>query len=117
MKVSRPCLLERLNAGLDRKLTLISALAGFGKTTPLSESLLAADPSPGSRWMKKTTIMSHQHKRVRAAVRRDHTENHVLISLVALSVTAIATRVYLELSGYPQVGNDVLHIAHALWGG
>ncbi len=31
--------------------------------------------------------------------------------------TVIATRVYLELTGYPQLGNSVLHIAHALWGG
>src|SRR5437762_4036634 len=35
--VSRPRLLERLNEGLHRKLTLISAPAGFGKTTLLSE--------------------------------------------------------------------------------
>ncbi len=35
--VSRPRLIERLNAGLDRKLTLVSAPAGFGKTTLLSE--------------------------------------------------------------------------------
>ncbi len=35
--VSRPRLIERLNAGLPRKLTLISAPAGFGKTTLLSE--------------------------------------------------------------------------------
>ena len=35
--VSRPSLLKRLNAGLHRKLTLISAPAGFGKTTLLSE--------------------------------------------------------------------------------
>ena len=35
--VSRPRLLERLNAGLHRKLTIISAPAGFGKTTLLSE--------------------------------------------------------------------------------
>ena len=35
--VSRPRLLERLNDGLQRKLTLISAAAGFGKTTLVSE--------------------------------------------------------------------------------
>ena len=35
--VSRPRLIRRLNAGLDRKLTLISAPAGFGKTTLVSE--------------------------------------------------------------------------------
>src|SRR5205809_3403675 len=35
--VSRPRLLERLNEGLHRKLILISAPAGFGKTTLISE--------------------------------------------------------------------------------
>jgi LuxR family maltose regulon positive regulatory protein len=35
--ISRPRLIERLNAGLHRKLTLISAPAGFGKTTLLSQ--------------------------------------------------------------------------------
>ena len=35
--VLRPHLIERLNAGLHRKLTLIAAPAGFGKTTLVSE--------------------------------------------------------------------------------
>ena len=35
--VPRPRLLERLDAGLHRKLTLVSAPAGFGKTTLVSE--------------------------------------------------------------------------------
>jgi LuxR family maltose regulon positive regulatory protein len=35
--VSRSRLIERLNAGLHRKLTLISAPAGFGKATLPSE--------------------------------------------------------------------------------
>lgn len=61
--------------------------------------------------------MSHKHEKVRAAVRRDHAENYILTSLVAFAVTVIVTRVYLELTGYPQIGNDVLHFAHALWGG
>jgi len=36
-QVPRPRLIERLNAGLHRKLILLSAPAGFGKTTLLSE--------------------------------------------------------------------------------
>ena len=35
--VLRPNLVERLNEGLHRKLTLISAPAGFGKTTLISK--------------------------------------------------------------------------------
>jgi LuxR family maltose regulon positive regulatory protein len=37
--VSRPRLIERLNQGLDCRLTLVSAPAGFGKTTLVSEWL------------------------------------------------------------------------------
>src|SRR5258708_39776254 len=37
--VLRPRLIERLNEGLHRKLILISAPAGFGKTTLVSEWL------------------------------------------------------------------------------
>src|SRR5436305_14239003 len=39
--VSRPRLIERLNEGLYRKLTLIAAPAGFGKTTLVSQWLAA----------------------------------------------------------------------------
>src|SRR5215469_9222954 len=47
--VSRPHLLERLNEGLHRKLTLISAPAGFGKTTLVSQ-WLAGGPRPAA-WL------------------------------------------------------------------
>jgi LuxR family maltose regulon positive regulatory protein len=52
--VSRPRLIERLNAGLRRKLTLVSAPAGFGKTTLLSEwarGLDAASPPRAVAWL------------------------------------------------------------------
>src|ERR671916_2116494 len=41
--VPRPRLIERLNEGLHRKLTLVSAPAGFGKTTLLGEWLAGCD--------------------------------------------------------------------------
>ena len=42
--VSRPRLIERLDQGIERKLTLVSAPAGFGKTTVLAE-WFAATPA------------------------------------------------------------------------
>jgi LuxR family transcriptional regulator, maltose regulon positive regulatory protein len=39
--VLRPRLVERLNEGLQRKLTIISASAGFGKTTLVSEWIVS----------------------------------------------------------------------------
>jgi LuxR family maltose regulon positive regulatory protein len=44
--VSRPRLIQRLNAGLQRKLTLVSAPAGFGKTTLLSEWVAGQGAAP-----------------------------------------------------------------------
>jgi LuxR family transcriptional regulator, maltose regulon positive regulatory protein len=43
--VRRPRLIERLNKGLERKLTLISASAGFGKTTLVSEWVACCERS------------------------------------------------------------------------
>ena len=46
--VSRPRLVERLDQGTERKLTLVSAPAGFGKTTLLAEWVAAAPASERS---------------------------------------------------------------------
>src|SRR5438046_3128697 len=49
--VARPRLIERLNEGMHRKLTVISAPAGFGKTTLVCgwvASLSAEYPVPGA---------------------------------------------------------------------
>ena len=41
--VLRPRLIERLNAGLHGRLTLVCAPAGFGKTTLVSAWLIGSD--------------------------------------------------------------------------
>lgn len=55
--------------------------------------------------------------RTNAPVRREHAGVYLLTFLVSFSVSVIATRAFLHLTGYPQIGNETLHIAHALWGG
>jgi LuxR family maltose regulon positive regulatory protein len=70
--VARPRLLERLRRGADRRLTLLSAPAGFGKTTLLAEwlggtpgedrsvawlSLDPADNEPASFWTYVVTAL------------------------------------------------------------
>ena len=42
---------------------------------------------------------------------------YLLVTVLSFAATVVVTRVYLELTGYPQIGNDTFHIAHALWGG
>lgn len=36
---------------------------------------------------------------------------------VASIATVLGIRLFLHVTGYPQIGNDSLHIAHVLWGG
>src|SRR5437867_3130178 len=58
--VPRPRLRERLDRGVESKLTLVSAPAGFGKTTLLAEWLGAADADV----------------RLAAWLSLDHSDNH-----------------------------------------
>jgi hypothetical protein len=56
-------------------------------------------------------------KTTHSAIRRIQADEYILTSLVGFAATVIVTRAFLEITGYPQIGNSVLHIAHALWGG
>jgi len=53
----------------------------------------------------------------RSLVLRQSVERYLLTSLVSFALTVITVRLFLELTGYPQIGNANLHIAHVLWGG
>lgn len=50
-------------------------------------------------------------------IRDPHNSSLLEIWLVSAVVTVLTIRLYLYLTGYPQVGGDTLHIAHMLWGG
>jgi hypothetical protein len=51
------------------------------------------------------------------AVKRENAEHYMVLVLVGFAVTIIATRAFLELTGYPQIASGDFHIAHVLWGG
>ncbi len=55
--------------------------------------------------------------RFRSPVKREGAERYLLITLVSFALSVVLTRLTLELTGFPQLGNGVLHIAHVLWGG
>jgi hypothetical protein len=50
-------------------------------------------------------------------VREQAADSLWLVMIVAMSLTVLGTRVFLELTGYPQIGDSEFHIAHVLWGG
>ena len=49
--VRRPRLLDKIQAALNHKLTLVSAPAGFGKTTLLSEWIHDSQPPAPTAWL------------------------------------------------------------------
>jgi hypothetical protein len=53
----------------------------------------------------------------RSAVRQQDAEDYLLITLVSFALTVSITRLFLNMTGYPQIGGGDLHIAHVLWGG
>jgi hypothetical protein len=69
--------------------------------------------------MGVTTASMDNHSRTRRgpitrnAVGPASAEAFVIIAIA----TILLTRLYLKLTGYPQIGGGELHIAHALWGG
>ena len=55
--------------------------------------------------------------RIRRPVERDGAAFYVLLTLLSFALSVVLTRLFLQLTGYPQLGGKTLHIAHLLWGG
>jgi len=118
--VSRPRLIERLNTGLDKKLTLIAAPAGFGKTTLLSEwipqsprcvtwfSLDEGDNDPAQFWAYFITSLQQLHPDLGA---------DALILLQAPQappITSILTGLINDLIAFPDTFVAVLDDYHVI---
>jgi len=70
-----------------------------------------ADGEPAS------TVAPSRPPSSRRPVRREGAEHYLFLTLISFAGTVIATRSFLELTGYPRIGGGELHIAHALFGG
>jgi predicted transcriptional regulator len=61
--------------------------------------------------------MQRFSSQIRRPVRRQGAEQYLLVTLLSFAGAVTVTRLFLALTGYPQLGGGDLHIAHALWGG
>ena len=61
--------------------------------------------------------MKSSIRRTHKPVKREDAEQYLVVALLGFAASVILIRLFLELTGYPQVGNSELHIAHVLWGG
>jgi hypothetical protein len=50
-------------------------------------------------------------------IQRRDAERYIQLSVLGLAASISLTRFILEATGYPQLGNETLHIAHCLYGG
>jgi len=65
----------------------------------------------------KSTLTNNNVRGNPFRIRDPHNASLTEVWLVSAVVTVLLIRLYLYLTGYPQVGGDTLHIAHMLWGG
>ncbi|MCJ7707736.1 MAG: hypothetical protein MUO38_08985, partial [Anaerolineales bacterium] len=61
--------------------------------------------------------MNRWISQIRTPVRRQGTDTYLLLMLLSFAFSVALTRLFLMLTGYPQLGGGTIHIAHVLWGG
>jgi len=124
--VPRPRLVERLKAGFDRKLTLVSAPAGFGKTTLLGEcatqcrlpvswlSLDDGDNDPARFWIYVISALQTVHHGVGKAVLEalhlpQALPSEALLAQLLNGVAEIPEPVILIVDDLHAITNPLLH--------
>lgn len=55
--------------------------------------------------------------KIRSLVKREGAARYLRLTLVCFAVSVIVTRIFLQATGFPQIGATDTHIAHVLFGG
>jgi len=71
-----------------------------------------AEPVPASSRSREYPVSGNPYR-----IRDPHAPSLTEIWIISAVATVLAIRVFLHLTGYPQIGGDSFHIAHMLWGG
>jgi hypothetical protein len=53
----------------------------------------------------------------RRPLERENAARYIFLLTVSFAASVLVTRAFLALTGYPQIGDETLHVAHVLWGG
>ncbi|HUV34738.1 MAG TPA: hypothetical protein VMW22_07375, partial [Candidatus Desulfaltia sp.] len=61
--------------------------------------------------------MSQLVSRIWKPVQRKGADRYMRLNILSFAASISLTRLLLEMTGYPQLGNETLHIAHVLYGG
>ena len=61
--------------------------------------------------------MSRLVSRIWKPVQRKGADRYLRLNILSFAASVTLTRLLLELTGYPQLGNESLHLAHVLYGG
>ncbi|MGB7538485.1 MAG: LuxR C-terminal-related transcriptional regulator [Anaerolineales bacterium] len=118
-QVTRPRLVEILNAGRHRKLTLLSAPAGFGKTTLLSNWVRAQAAATGwitiqeedndpARFLACLAVALHPEENHPASPESSARPEAALARLIN-GITAAAGSILLVLDDYHLIVNPAVH--------
>jgi hypothetical protein len=55
--------------------------------------------------------------RINRSVQRAGAVRYLLLMLISFAFSVTATRIFLNLTGFPKIGTGTFHLAHVLWGG
>jgi hypothetical protein len=67
--------------------------------------------------MRQTNDDLPSPRPVRHPVQHAAADSLLLLLIAVFGATVLTVRIYLELTGFPQIGDSTFHIAHLLWGG